>query len=45
MVVVGLCYGKLLGIGRGSSVRHMSALACAMVGYVAHSGPLNQYEW
>ena len=32
--------GKLLGIRLGSSVR-----ACFMVGYVAHSGPLNQYEW
>ena len=36
--------GKLLGIWHGLSVRHMP-LACAMVGYVAHSGPLKQYEW
>ena len=34
--------GKLLGIRRGSSVRHMSAFSMR---YVAHSGPLNQYEW
>ena len=37
--------GKLLGIRCGSSVRHMSAFSMLMVGYVAHSGPLNQYEW
>ena len=37
--------GKLLGIRRGSSVRHMSTFSMLYGGILAHSGPLNQYEW